>query len=494
MKKTLLKTSLGVALSALMVAGFLSACSSLSSSDKTKSGGFLGSMSGGSDNKTGYQLPPFKEKKLENGLTVLIVPDDKLPYVNYSLLLKIGSAQDPQGLGGLSAMVAEVLDKGTKKRKAQQIAAELGQMGAEIDANAGLEYTVLSGSALSMHAEPLLSNMIEILTEPTFADQEIERMRKQVLAGIEHRIDNPDAFAELAFESFLYGDHPYARPVIGNAKSVAQIKKKHIIQHYLRYYRPNNAILSVVGKLTPALEEKIIAEFSKWPARDVPQAKFPLAPSIKDMQIELVDKPGLVQSQIRLGHLGITRQNEDFISLRVANTILGGAFASRLNDRVRKNLGLTYSISSSFDPRKDRGPFEISTFTKNETVAQTVRETLGVLGAFREKGVTSEELDMAKGYLKGVFPQAIETPEKLALNLMLLRFYEVPDTYLTSYLNEIDRVRIGDVNQVIKKYFDDQHMKVVVYSNAKDAEGQLAPLAKSLGGEFLIKKASEISQ
>lgn len=444
------------------------------------------------DSKTGYHLPPFQEEHLQNGLTVLFVADEKLPYVSYSLLLRVGSAQDPEGLSGLSSMVAEVLDKGTKKRKAQQIASDLGNMGAEFDANANLEYSVVGGSSLSTHAEALLQNMTEILTEPTFSDQEIERARKQMLAAIEHRLDNPDAFADVTFESFLYGHHPYAHSVIGDAKSVKAIKKKHIIQHYLRYYRPNNGILAVVGKFTPELQKKIVDAFSVWPSRDVPAVKYPDAPTIKDLEIELVDKPGLVQSQIRLGHIGIKRQNPDFIALRVANTILGGAFASRLNDRVRKELGLTYSISSAFDPRQDRGPFSISTFTKNETVGQTLKETLGVLSSFRENGITKDELEMAKGYMKGIFPQAIETPEKLAFNLMLLRFYGVPDSYLTNYLHDVDQVRIGDVNDAIKKYFDDKHMKVVVYGTAKDEAAQLEPLAKSLGGEFKVKAASEI--
>ncbi len=443
------------------------------------------------DSKTSYRLPPYQEKHLPNGLTVLLLPDDRLPSISYSLLMRVGSTQDPEGLSGLSAMVAELVDKGTKKRNAQKIAAELGQMGAELDVSAMLEYTVVSGSALSTYGDALLENMIEILIEPTFSDVEIERVRKQVLAGIEHRIDNPDGFSDLAFSSFLYGDHPYSRPVVGNAKSVAAIKKKHIISHYLRYYRPNNSILTITGKYTPELEAKILSAFGNWPGRELPKTEFPQLNPIKNLQVELVDKPGLVQAQIRIGHLGIKRTNPDFVPIRVANTILGGAFASRLSDRVRKELGLTYSIRSAFDPRVDQGPFEIATFTKNSSVGQTLDETLKVYESFHKDGVKKEEVEMVKGYLKGVFPTAIETPEKLALNLMLLRFYGVPDSYLTSYLSEVDRVTVGDLNRVIKKYFDPRNLKILVYSNAADVQTQLEPLAKSHGGELTVKKASE---
>lgn len=444
------------------------------------------------EGKTGYKLPPFEERKLANGLTVLLVPDQKLPYISLSLLIRAGSIQDPEGLTGLSSMVAELIDKGTKKRSAPQIAAELGQLGAELDATSSIEHTLISASSLSMQADALLKNVLEIVTEPTFSEKEIDRIRKQMLTMIDRRVDSPDAYTQLAFNAFLFGRHPYARPASGNQKSVMAIKKKHIIQHYLRHYRPNNAILAVVGKYTPELIEKVEKGFGAWQAREVPKSQFPEVEPIKGVQIELVDKPGLVQSQIRLGHLGIKRQNEDFVALRLANTILGGAFSSRLNDRLRKQLGLTYSTSSMFDARLDRGPFEIATFTKNNSAGQAVSEALKVLSEFREGGVKPIEVEMAKGYLKGVFPTAIETAEKLAFNLMLLRFHGISDGYLTSYLNEVDRLSVGDVNRVIKKYFDDKNLKVVVFSTASEVAPQLQPIAKSYGGELLVKKASEI--
>jgi zinc protease len=443
------------------------------------------------DSKTGFRLPPYQEKHLANGLTVFWLPDDKLPFVSYSLLMRVGSTQDPRDLSGLSAMVAELVDKGTKKRNAQRIAAELGQMGAELNVNAMLEYTVVSGSALSNYGDVLLDNMVEILMEPTFADVEIERVRKQVLAAIEHRLDDPDGFSDLAFSSFLYGDHPYSRPIIGNAKSVVAIKKKHIISHYLRYYRPSNSILTITGKYTPELEAKILNAFGSWQGRESPKTEFPQVVPIKNLQVELVDKPGLVQAQIRIGHLGIKRTNPDFIPIRVANTILGGAFASRLSDRVRKELGLTYSIRSAFDPRLDQGPFEIATFTKNSSVGQALEETLRVYENFHREGVRKDEVEMVKGYLRGIFPTAIETPEKLALNLMLLRFYGVPDTYLTSYLTEVDQVSVTEINRVIKKYFEPRNLKILVYSNAADIQAQLEPLTKSHGGELILKKAND---
>jgi zinc protease len=471
-----LRAACGIFLSTLVTVGGVTSCAGVG-----KSG--AGSASAGK----GYKLPAYEEKTLENGLKVLFVPDQALPYINYSLLIRAGGAHDPAEFSGLSSMVASLLDKGTGKRSAPRIAEDLGQMGADFSASASGDYTIITASALSSQVVPLLDNLVEIVTQPAFSEAEVDRMRRQTIAQISRRVDNAGGFADLAFEDFLYGSHPYARPVSGMSNSVAVIKRKNVIQHYLRHYRPNNAILAVVGKYTPEQKALIEQAFASWKSREVPAVAHPAPPAIEGVQIRLVDKPGQVQTQIRVGHMGIKRQNEDFVALRVANTILGGAFASRLNNRVRKELGLTYSIGSYFDARQDVGPFEISTFTKNESTGQALSETLRVLSEFKANGATSAEVNSVKGYLKGLFPVAIETPEKLAFNLMLLRFYGVPDSYLENYLSDVDRLSTSDVNRVIRKYIDDKNLKVVVFGSAPQIQAQLEAI-----GKVEVKKASEL--
>ncbi|MES2965374.1 MAG: pitrilysin family protein, partial [Bdellovibrionota bacterium] len=411
-----------------------------------------------------FRLPSFEEKTLPNGLRVLFIPDETLPYVSYSLLIKSGSAQDPENLTGLASMVAELLDKGTSKRSAEQIAKDIGVLGADFDVSATYDYTMVSASSISPVSETLLKNVLEIVQNPAFSDQEIERVRKQTLAGIERRIDNPDGYADLAFAEFLYGAHPYGQPTSGTAKTVAAIKKRNIVQFYLRAFQPGNSILAVVGKYTPELKAKIEQGFGGWEKREATESKFPELTANEGRQYRLVDKPGLVQAQIRIGSYGIKRSDPDFVALRVANTILGGAFESRLMNRIRKDLGLTYSINSGFDARREAGPFSVETFTKNATTGQTVTETLKVLEDFRNSGVTSAELDRAKGYLTGIFPAAIETPEKLAYNLLVLRLYGIPDSYLTNYLGKVDDLSVSEVNRAIQKHLEPKNLKILVYS------------------------------
>ncbi len=443
----------------------------------------IGSWFGGST----YKLPAYEEKKLPNGLQVLYLPDNSLPYVSLSLMVKVGVVNDPADVPGVSAMVAELLDKGTTRRSAPKIAEDFGQIGADYEAYASTEYSMVTASALSTKADELLAYVHEVVTEPTFSDAEIERARTRTLASLRRLEDNSRAFADRAFNAFLFESHPYARPVSGTIKSVTNIRKKHIIQHYLRYYRPNNAILAVVGKYTPEFAAQVQKMFGAWEQREVPALELEGPQVVKGRQVLLVDKPGLVQAQVRVGHIGIERQSEDFLAVRVANTILGGAYMSRLNNRVRIQLGLTYSIYSWFETFHKPGAFEISTFTKNESVGQTVEEILKVVSEFKKNGVTAEEVEAAKGYLKGVFPQAIETPEKLANSLLVLRFYGVPDSYLKNYLRDLDSLSVSAVNRAIKKHFDDENIKIVVYANAKETRQQL----QALSDQFAEKKAKE---
>ncbi len=464
---------------ALLVCGFFSGCSS--SQKKANVPVSVDTKKGDASN-----LRPYQEKVLPNGLTILYVLDNSLPYVSYSMLFKTGATADPTAYPGLSLFVSEMLDKGTAKRNATEIAESLGRIGADFSTSVTSDYSMVSASSLSMHADRLLSDMVEIVTAPAFSDNEVTRMRKQILAAIQKRVDNPDSFADTAWEDFLYETHPYARPTLGTTRSVEGLKRRSVIQHYIRHYRPNNAILAVTGQITPEIANKVESAFSAWEKRDLAKVTYPAFPSIDKIQIRIVDSPSLGQAQIRMGHKGIQRKNDDFVPLRVSNTILGGAFASRLMDRIRKQLGLTYGINSGFDARLDYGPFEISTFTKTESVGQAIKETLEVLRKYRETGATEEEVSRTKGYLKGMFPTSIETAEKFSFNLLLLRLYGIPDSYLSTYLRQLDSVDVNDVNSMVMKYMDPSNLKILIYGNAKEILPQVQQI-----GVVEVKKATE---
>ena len=408
-------------------------------------------------------LRPFTERLLPNGLRILFVEDNALPYATFSLMVRAGSSQDPKSHSGLATMTSELLDQGSSKHTAVEIADALSALGSDFQSKAAEDYTMATVSTLAPYAGTLLDLFAEIVQQPSFAEAEVVRVRTQMLARVQKRLDDPNGFADAAFDEYLYGDHPYGRPQLGTATGVADIKKKNIILFYKRHYRPNNSILSVVGKIGPELREKVEKVFGAWQPQEIAPPTFPVVAPIQGVKIRFVQRAGLQQAQIRIGNVGIRRLDDDYLALRTANVILGGAFASRLVDRVRAKLGLTYSISSVFEPRLAPGPFAISTFTKPGTVGQTLKETLAVLREFCDKGATTEEVDRAKAYLKGLFPMAIETAEKFAQNLMVLRLDGVPDSYLANFMSSMDKMSASDVNRAVAKRMDAKNLKVIVY-------------------------------
>ncbi len=420
------------------------------------------------------ELSDYQEITLKNGLKVLLMKDTSLPYVTFAVLLRSGSAADPEKMAGLSSMTASLLKRGTSKRSATQIAESLDQIGADFSASVSKDYSMISASGLSFHQNKILEDFSEILTEPSFPSSEINRVRSLKITSLKQTVDNPDSFVSSILDSYLYGSHPYGAHSQGTITDIKKIKKKHIIRHYVSTYRPNNSQLAVVGNFSDDIVQRLNVAFSGWKPRKVDSINVPSFPKIEVGQMELINRSDLKQTQIRFGHEGIKRTNPDYLAVRVANSILGGGgFTSRLMNEVRKKRGLTYHISSYFDSRVSQGPFVVTTFTRHDKVQETIAETFRVLKSFRKNGVTAEEVESAKALLKGQFPRAIETPESLAENLLILRFYGISDSYLTDYLSNISKISEEDVNRVIKKYIHPDRMKVLVYSSKSKVMGQL---------------------
>jgi zinc protease len=437
--------------------------------------------------KVGFKLRDYRIEEWPNGLQVIVIENHTLPSVSYGLLVKDGSATDPMAKSGLTRLMAAVMTRGTNKMNALQIADTLGQLGTDIDSDTSSDYVWFQLSGLSQHQDKLMTVFSDVILHPRFDAKEIEREKSITLSAIKQRPDHPDEFVDEIFDSYLYGGHPYARPVSGLEPDVKSISKKDLVKAYGRFIRPNNSVLVVTGDVTPDTMNQLKTVFNSWVKHDLPSTTFPQPPVINGVNVRLVDKPDLTQSHIIIGNFGIKRADPDYLPLRIANIILGGNFSSRLMEQVRIKLGLTYGISSSFEAQLDRGPFEISTFTKNQSVGTTIEESLKVLRKFRDDGVESSEVDSAKNFLMGAFPRAIETPERLGFNLALLRLYGISDDYLKNFVNNVNSITAGDVNRAIKQHLNASDLKIVVLSNGDQSLEQVRKL-----GLLEVKKYNEV--
>lgn len=423
-----------------------------------------------------FEPRPIEEFELQNGMKVLLVKDQSLPYISLSLLVHTGGSSDPAGKAGLANLVAGLLEKGTKSKSANVIANKFGEFASDFDADVYRDYSMFKAGTLSKFQDELLSIFSEIITEPSFPESEIKLLKNQIESVLAKISDNPSAFTDRLMDQYMFEGHPYGQPISGRLATVGSISRNDLLSFYSSHYRPNNAILAVVGNYDGNIKKMIETRFGKWQRGTNPQDQLPPPRGILKTQIRIVDKPEIVQTQIRIGQIGVPRNHPDYLKLRIANSILGSGFSSRLVSRVRDQLGLTYHISSQINALADTGTFEVKTFTKNQSVGQAIKETLSSYNDFRTKGVTASEVNDAKSFMVGQFPQVVETAEAWAQNLLVLRVYGVSDTYLTEFNENVMKISTDDVNAVIKKYYTPENLKIVAFSTASQIADQLKPI------------------
>jgi zinc protease len=435
---------------------------------------------GGLTNATAQEikLPPINKTTLDNGLKVIVIEHHELPVVAFRLVLKSGSACDPAGKAGLANLTAGLLPKGTKTKDATQIAEAIDFVGGSLDAGSDRDATFASCRVLAKHFDTGLALLSDEILNPTFKEDEIERLRKQTLAGIKQEKDDPASVAGEKFREFLFGDHPYGRPNQGTEESVAAITKDDIVNFHKTYYVPSNAILAVVGDVKNAeVIKKVKAKFSQWSGAAVAPLVLTEPPPIKGHQILLVDKPDLTQTYIQVGHFGIDRKSPDYFPVRVMNYILGGGgFASRLVEEVRAKRGLTYDIGCNFDSFRFKGAFDVSTFTRNDSTAAAIQAIVEEIKKMRAQEVTDKELADTKSFYMGYFPLQFETPEQIATQVLNVELYDLGENYIKNYRQNIGAVTKADVARVAQKYLDPDNLKLVVVSKADQVKTSLEPL------------------
>lgn len=420
-------------------------------------------------------LPSYKIKELSNGLEVLLIKDTKLPLIQLSLLIPAGNTNDLEAKQGVAYMTGKLLKMGTKKRNATQISESFEQKGSSFSVSVSSDYVIAQASALSKFKTELFNDFTEVITEPKFSWAEYNRLKKKITAQNKKSLDDASHLASSAMSKILYPGHPYGFNTTGSVKSLKKVGRNDILKFYKDHYRPNGSTIAIVGDFTNAEVEDFLKKLvESWPKNTNAKPELKIA-DINDSKgiIHLVHKPEVKQSQIRMGHMGIARNNKDFIALRVANAILGQGFSSRLLTEVRVKKGLTYTVRSSFNASKYKGPFLINTFTRHDKVKETINTIYDTVKLYLKDGITDGELQVAKQYLKGTFPRALETSTSVAYNIMLLKYLGVPLDYLKNYMSDVDKVTKEDIKRVANEYIHPENLQVIVLSDKSKVESQL---------------------
>ncbi len=362
---------------------------------------------------------------------------------------------------------------GTDKRSATQIADALDFLGASLSTGCGEESATVSLTLLKKDLDAGLQLLAEVLTESSFPDEEIERQKQAVIAAIRAADEQPGHIAEVKFMEALFPDNPYGRPVEGTADSVKRADRAGLLEFYQKYYRPNRAILAVVGDVSEKeIVEKLRRAFQPWQKGGAP-AEPPPKPVPGPPAFIKVNKD-LTQANIIMGHEGVTRSHPDYYAIQVMNYILGGGgFSSHMMDSIRTERGLAYSVYSDFEPQKYAGSFEVVMQTRNDGAAEAIRLAIMEMRRMQEQGVTEEELKDALDYLIGSFPLRFDTNRKVANFLAQVEFFSLGLDYPDKYPDIIRKVTRDDVLRVAKAYLHPERLIVVVVADqAKAALGK----------------------
>lgn len=419
----------------------------------------------------GLKLPPYKKGKLKNGLTVLLMEQHEIPIVSFSFLVKAGSVADPAGKEGVASLTASLLRKGTKSRTADQLSAELDFIGGQLAANAGVDYTSGRAEFLKKDLGKGLDLLADAMLNPVFPQDEVTKLLKQNIDGIKSAKDQAQGVIGEYFNAYLFGSHPYGRPTGGDETSLAAITRQDIVKFYESYYAPSNTILAVAGDFSAGeMERTLNNKFGGWTDKKVPATAMADPAPVTGRRLLLVDKPDATQTFYQIGNIGIARNNTDRVYIGVVNTLFGGRFTSMLNDALRISTGLTYGARSFFEERKARGPFVISTYTRNETTEKAIDLTLDILKRLHEKGITKEELTSARNYIKGQFPPRIETTDQLAALLTQLEFFGLDERDINEFYAQIDAMTLADAERVIKQYFPLENLVFVLIGKSSEIE------------------------
>jgi zinc protease len=422
------------------------------------------------------QFPPYEIRTLENGLQVVAVLHHEQPAVSMRMIVRAGAALDPRGKAGLADLTASLLDQGTTSMTANEMNDLIDFVGGEMGAGAGTDLTFVNVIVMKDSFETGLKLLSDMARHPAFAPQEIERKRRRTLSTLQVNFEDPGFIADSVFDRLVYGFHPYGLPQSGTPESLSSISRDDLVNFHRQNFVPNNAILAIVGDVTAEEAfEGVKNVFGDWERREVTSAPF-IAPPDPTRRVIVVNKPDAVQTEVRVGHLGVKRNTTDYMPLNMTIRILGGEGANRLHQVLRSERALTYGAKASMDTLLETGDFEASTNTRSEATGEVLRLIVDEFWRLQRERVSERELSGAKAYMTGSFPLTIETPDAIATQVLNVLFYGLPVEQLQTFRSRVNAVTPDDIERAARTYLRPDRLSVVLVGNAQAFVSQLKGL------------------
>ncbi|HIK97757.1 MAG TPA: insulinase family protein, partial [Gammaproteobacteria bacterium] len=406
-------------------------------------------------------LPDIQRATLSNGLEVVLAERHDVPMINLSLQMKNGHATDPSDQSGLASFSMSMLTEGTKKYDALKLSEKLEELGTDLYTNTGLDSSSVNLSALKSNFIPSLKIFNEVITEPAFEQQEIDRKKIRWLAALDQTLLNPNGIASHVIPGILYGaNHPYAKPFNGDGTRESiqwRITREDLITYQQSYINPSNATLLVVGDTTLLdLLPKLEAELGDW--KDHPfyrdsDLDYSVSTASGDRKVFLIDKPGAIQSLIVAGQLMPGIGTEDEIDIGFMNAVMGGSFTARINMNLREDKGWSYGARSRLSAYKGPRPMLVTAPVQTDKTIQSIQEIIREYNEYlSDRPAEETELEkIVKGRSLALIGE-FETFGALMSGLGSIVKFNRPDDFLETLPRKYRAVEIVDVNATAQAY------------------------------------------
>ena len=423
------------------------------------------------------RVPTWTTTTLSNGARLVVAQKRDLPLVNVTVTFDGGAYQfEPADKTGLAGMTAALLPEGTTTKTGEQLSEAQQLLGTSIGASIGGERGSLGFEALADKLAPALALATDMMLNPTFPEDALERLRARTLVQLTQAKDQPTAISANVFARTLYGaEHPYGR--VTTEASVRNVTRADVVAFHKAYFQPARATITVTGDVDPAqVTAEVERALAAWPAGgETASFAYPTLPTRQGRTIYLVDKPKAAQSSFAIGMPGPARDTPDFYALQVMNRILGGHIQSRLSNNIRETKGWSYGVSSNYAFGKGPGAFraggEIVTAKTDSALLEFMKELRGVQGG---RPFTDAELTEAKEALVQRLPQSFASVAALASSITTLYSFGLPMDYYQTYASKIDAVTKADLDRVAKRYLDLDRLAIVIVGDRATIETPLA--------------------
>jgi zinc protease len=421
-------------------------------------------------------LPKITEKKLANGLTVVLAPLPNVPKVSAVLAFRAATnGTDRVAHPGIAQIAAGVANEGTDTRTSKQIKEELRSIGGTLGLGSDADQTTITATALSEFSSRMFDLMSDVTQHPSFPEGELKLAKENTIQQIKGARSQPGFLVNERFQKAVFGNHPYSF-VVADEKSINALTRADLKEFVAKYYIPNASHLIVVGDIDV---DKTFAEiekaFGSWKSGTVPPDDNPPLPSRDKRQIYFINRPGSIQSGIYIGNVSIARKHADYFAIRTADTIYGGSFYSRLTRNIRESKGYTYSPFSSSNTQAKTGYVVAGAFVRNEVTGPTLLEIFYELDRMRVLPVTDEELKAAKEYSTGNFSVELASQLGLAGRINTVYTYGLSKSFIEDFRPKIEALTTADIQKAAAKYYDTYRAAIVIVGDWEKVKDQVIP-------------------